>query len=244
MIAVSRKEMTMIRAAASCLIAIALAPHATAQPLEPGEEPEVVQVEWTSYHVPVFANHYATVLNVFIPPHRESGYHRHSLDSVGVLINDTARTGQVLGAEATITAPRGRGSVNFTRYASNPVVHNVAVTGDEPFHNIVVQLHGSGAHGSNVEARNQGYTQILDNDRVRVWRLALDPGETTPVIIQFAPGVRVVVDGGEIAESTPDGYERRMTLRSGEFFWQEESGVRAVRNVGTTRIELVELEIK
>jgi hypothetical protein len=234
----------MIRAAASWLIAAAIAPLAIAQPLEPGEEPDVVQVEWASYHVPVFTNHLATVLDVFIPPRRESGYHRHSLDSVGVLINDSARTGQLRGAQATSTAPRGRGSVNFTGYASNPIVHNVAVTGDVPFHNIVVQLHGPDAHGYEVEMRGEGYTQILDNERVRAWRLVLEPGETAPLIYQSAPGMRVVIEGGELAESTPDGYERRMVPHSGEFFWQEEGHLRAVRNVGNTRIELVELVIK
>ena len=35
----------------------------------------------TSYHVPVFSNELVTVLNVFIPPQRDSGYHRHSLDT-------------------------------------------------------------------------------------------------------------------------------------------------------------------
>lgn len=72
----------------------------------------VVQVERTAYHVPVFSNDRVTVLDVFIPPQRNSGYHRHSLDSVGVLLSDTERTGQVLGAAPTQTPRRGRGSVH------------------------------------------------------------------------------------------------------------------------------------
>ena len=53
----------------------------------------VLPVEQTPYHVPAFSNDYVTVLNVFVPPQRTSGYHRHSLDSLGVLIGDTDRTG-------------------------------------------------------------------------------------------------------------------------------------------------------
>jgi hypothetical protein len=221
---------------------------AAAQLISPDEGPDVVPaaraVEYAPYHVPAFSNELVTVLNVFIPPHRESGYHRHSLDSVGVLISDTARTGQVLGAEATVTMPRGRGSANFTGYARAPLVHTVAVTGDVPFHNIVVQLLDADPGGFTVGTRGQGYTQLFDNERVRVWRLVLEPGETAPVIKQAAPGVRVVIDGGELVENDPDRYERSMAPRSGEFFWQEAGQTRAVRNVGSARIELVEIELK
>jgi hypothetical protein len=150
----------------------------------------------------------------------------------------------VLGAEATVTAPRDRGSVHFTGYARAPLVHTVAVTGDVPFHNIVVQLLDADPGGFTVGMRGHGYTQTLDNERVRVWRLVLEPGDTAPVIKQAAPGVRVVIDGGELVESDWNGYERSMAPRSGEFFWQEAGQSRALRNVGSARIELVEIELK
>jgi hypothetical protein len=35
-----------------------------------------------------------------------------------------------------------------------------------------------------------------------------------------------------------------MAPRQGEFYWQDAGTTRAVRNVGTTRIELVEIELK
>ena len=191
--------------------------------------PPAVPVEEAPYHVPAFRNELVTVLNVFIPPQRASGYHRHSLDSVGVLVNDTDRTGQVLGAEATVTARRARGSANFTGYAREPLVHTVAVTGDARF-----------AAGT----RGDGYTVILDNERARVWRLALEPGQTATAITQTAPGLRVVIDGGELVESVPGKPDRAKAPRSGEFFWQDAGETRAVRNVGTGRIELVEIELK
>ncbi len=106
----------MTRVSVWSLLAAIVAPLAAAQSVAP-----TVPVEEASYHVPAFSNELVTVLNVFIPPHRESGYHRHSLDSVGVLLSDTPRTGQVLGAAATVTAPRERGSANFTNYAREPL---------------------------------------------------------------------------------------------------------------------------
>jgi hypothetical protein len=149
----------------------------------------------------------------------------------------------VLGAEATVTPARGRGSVSFTNYAREPLVHNVAITGEAPFHNIVVQLLDAQPQGFAPAARGDGYTQLLDNERVRVWRLVLEPGQTAAAITQVAPGVRVVVDGGELVE-IDGGRERGMAPRSGDFFWQQAGRARAVRNVGKTRIDLVEIELK
>ena len=225
------------------LLGLALAPlPAPAQ----SSGPTVVPVEQASYHVPVFSNEYVTVLNVFIPPQRASGYHRHSLDSVGVLISDTARTGQVLGAEATVTARRERGAASFTNYAREPIAHTVTITGDTPFHNIVVELLYPTPGRFTPGTRGQGYTQVLDNERVRIWRLVLEPGQTAAAITQAAPGVRVIIDGGEIIETATGRPERSKAPRSGEFYWQDaDTGTtRAVRNVGTTRIDFVELELK
>jgi hypothetical protein len=72
----------------------------------------------------------------------------------------------------------------------------------------------------------------------------LEPGQSAPAITQKEPGLRVIIDGGEIAESTPGEGDRGMALRLGDFYWQEGGATRAIRNIGTSRIELVEFELK
>lgn len=54
----------------------------------------------------------------------------------------------------------------------------------------------------------------------------------------------MALSDGEIAEHVPGEAERGMALKSGQFFWQEGGVTRAVRNAGTTRLELVEFELK
>ncbi len=212
----------------------------------PASAQTVLPVEQTPYHVPAFSNDYVTVLNVFVPPQRTSGYHRHSLDSLGVLIGDTDRTGQVLGAEERPTPRRDPGAVNFTFYSSEPAVHTITIKGDAPFHNIVVELVKPAPYGFKPGSRDgvSGYTQVLDNERVRVWRLVLAPGAEAPAITQAAPGIRIVVAGGEIVERIAGRPDRGIAPHAGEFFWQDAGVTRAVRNTGTTRIELVEAELK
>ncbi len=220
-------------------VAALAAPLATAQ-----SGPAIVPVEAASYHVPVFSNDYVIVLNVFIPPGRESGYHRHSLDLVAVLMSDTARTNQTPGGEPIARPAVARGTVTFTPYAREPLVHTVALQGEAPFHNLVVELQPTAPGRFTVSSRGEGYTQLVDNERVRVWRLVLEPGQTAPAITQSAPGVRIVVDGGELVELVPGQPERAKAPHSGEFFWQDAGTTRAVRNIGTTRLDLVELELK
>jgi len=222
------------------LVVLAYAPLAGAQ----SGTPIVVPVEATSYHVPVFSNELVTVLNVLIPPQRNSGYHRQSLDTIAVLMSDATRTNQVLGGEPIARAAQARGTVSFTPYARDPIVHTVAVQGESSFHNIVVELLYPSAGRFSPGMREQGYTQELDNERVRAWRLVLEPGQMAPAITQGAPGVRVVVEGGELVESVPGAPDRSMAPRSGEPYWQEAGTTRGVRNIGNTRIELVELELK
>jgi hypothetical protein len=67
----------------------------------------------------------------------------------------------------------------------------------------------------------KGYTQLMDNERVRGWRVVLEPGRTTDAITQSAPGLRIVLDGGEIAEMVPGQSDRGMNLRlaRGWSFW-------------------------
>jgi hypothetical protein len=225
---------------------VALAAVAALAFVEQAAAQTVVPVEQTPYHVPVFSNDLVTVLNVFIPPERTSGFHRHSLDTLGVLIADTERTTQPLGAAAGVAPLRSRGSVNFSFYSREANVHAVTVTGDRPFHNIVVELLQPAIGGFEPGSRDgvAGYMQVLDNERVRVWRLVLEPGEQAPAITQSAPGIRVVVDGGELVERVAGRPDRAMAPHSGELYWQDAGTTRAVQNVGATRIELVEVEIK
>jgi hypothetical protein len=207
----------------------------------------VVPVAQAAFHVPVMQNDVVTVLNVYIPPNRASGYHRHERDSVGVLLADAERTGQNHGDSKILTAARrARGSTSFTFYSKQPNAHNVTTIGSTAFHNMVIELRQPMPAGNTAGSRegSTGYTQIMDNARVRGWRLVLEPGQSVPAITQGAPGIRVVIDGGEIVESVPGQPERGMAPKYGEFYWHEAGVTRAVRNNGMSRIEFVEFEFK
>ena len=56
------------------------------------------------FHIPVFSNDYLIVLNVNIPPGRNTGYHIHYADSVSVNLTPASQTNQNYGS-SEVSAP-------------------------------------------------------------------------------------------------------------------------------------------
>ena len=210
------------------------------------QEAPPVAVDRASYHVPAFRNELIAVTNVYIPPGRQAGYHIHSLDQISVVVGDADQAGQELGGQPYPARRTPRGNVGYAPFSKKAMTHRVHNQGPTPFHNIVTSIlypePGRFTAGSRDDV--PAYKQVLDNDRVRVWRLALEPGEQAAAITQKAPGLRIVVSGGEIVEAVPGQPEQAMWLKVGDFFWKDAGTTRAVRNTGTTRIEIVEYELK
>src|SRR5207237_5504766 len=62
------------------LSAAVLAAGVLAQPASAQTEEKGVPILLAPYHLPVFKNEYVTVLNVLVPPGRNTGYHTHTTD--------------------------------------------------------------------------------------------------------------------------------------------------------------------
>jgi hypothetical protein len=211
------------------------------------DEGHAVPIEKAPYHLPVFKNEYVTLLKIDVPPHRNTGFHTHTVDSVSVNIEQADMANQLPGEKQTAPQRSKRGQPNFTAYSKQkPRTHKASNMGETPFHNVTFLLNypQPGQFSASSRAGVSGYTQIMDNERVRGWRIALDPGQTTGAFTQTAPGLRIVLDGSEIAELVPGQPDRGMNLRLGEFYWQNRGVTRAVRNTGTTRLEFIEFELK
>jgi hypothetical protein len=210
----------------------------------------VLPVEKAPYHRPVFRNDLVLVLSVYQPPnaqHNPEVFHTHSLDQIGVLVEAADMRNQAHGAPELGPVRRGeRGNVNYAEFSKKSQTHRGQNVGQSAFHNVVVALlqPQSGRFTAGSRDNASAYQQVVDSPRVRAWRLKLDPGQSTAAITQGAPGMRIVVDGGIISETTPDGFERGWGLRMGEFFWQEPGVTRMVKNTGTTPINIVEFELK
>jgi hypothetical protein len=207
-----------------------------------GSEPQIVPVEKTSFHIPVFSNDYATLLKVMIPPGHTSGYHTHSIDTASVVVAAANVTAQELGGVG-VDRKAQVGRLNYSEYSQKPVTHVVTNIDTSPLQVVLFEITRSKEGLFSPSSRMGDYRMELD-ERVRGWRLVLDPGQCVPAITQQSPGARIVVDGGILAESTPNQPDRMMNLQRGDFFWQDANATRSLCNAGSSRIELVELELR
>ncbi len=170
---------------------------ALAQPSFAQLEDKPVPMDKAPFHIPVFSNDYIFLLNVNIPPGRNTGYHIHYADSVSVNLTPAWQTNQNYGSsEVSPPGTGGEGApgrVTFTNVTRDGQrTHKATNVGPTPFHNISFILKKSGPAGTTVSDRSgvAGYTRIMDNDRIRAWRVVLKPGEATGQITQSAPGLQ------------------------------------------------------
>lgn len=209
-------------------------------------DPVVVPVESAPFHSQVFENDYVRFLNVLLPPGKVAAYHRHSIDLALVILEATDRLeATVLDKPTQLQSPK-TGEVLFAGYSKAPLIHQIANTGQSSLHVMGIEILDSqpGRFSPSTRADVPAYTSVLDNERVRGWRLMLQPGESAAAIVQAAPGVRIVVQGGDIVETAPEKPDHELNLNRGDFVWQAAGTTRAVRNVGTSPVEWVEFELK
>ena len=77
---------------------------ALAQPASAQVEDKPVPMDKAPFHIPVFSNDYLILLNVNIPPGRNTGYHTHYADSVSVNLTPASQTNQNYGS-SEVSAP-------------------------------------------------------------------------------------------------------------------------------------------
>ena len=209
-----------------------------------------VAMDKAPFHVPVFSNDYVTMLRINIPPGRDTGFHTHYFDSVSVNLSPALRTNQfyesseVVGPSASEPVP---GRTAFNNVTENGVyTHKAVNTGPTPFRSTSFILKDRVGGGSEVSNRTDisGYVEIIDNNKIRAWRVILAPGEEAGQLTQLAPGLRVYVRGGVVDELVPGSAARGMAPYSGEFIWQDAGQTRTVINTGSTIVEFVEFEFK
>lgn len=225
-------------------LALAVSLSANAQP------DQSFMMDKAPFHVPVFANDHIVMMNINIPPGRDTDFHTHYTDSVTVEIAPAIRTDQRYGSEEISAPSAGNpipGNVSFSNVTDNgPFTHNASNVGPTTFEAIVFMLKNGASSNTEVSNRSPsaGYTQIMDNQRLRAWRVILEPGQTAGQITQSAPGLRVYVRGGVMDELVPGVANRGMAAKAGEFMWQEAGHTRSIRNTGATVLEFVEFEFK
>ncbi|MEW6209501.1 MAG: hypothetical protein AB1631_14125 [Acidobacteriota bacterium] len=198
-----------------------------------------VPVEKEPRHHLKFENQRARVFDVVVPPGDETLFHTHSNDYVFVMIGDAALKAEVMGSPPADLIVKN-GEVRFTKAT---ITHRVKNVGNADFRNITIEILGSATGSSAKLPAIAGHTLVLENDRVRVERVILEPGQSTGVHTHPLSGLGVSVSGGKI-EIDLQGQKQMSELKPGEFRWRDGAVTHSLKNVGKTRFEAVDIEWK
>jgi quercetin dioxygenase-like cupin family protein len=200
-----------------------------------------VEISGEAHHHPKFENEFVRIWDVTVPAGEATLWHVHRNDNVVVTLGDASLRIE----NATATATEAQWKFGEVRFAKATYVHRAMNVGTTPFHNLTIELLKSPAFLADLSnlPKEAGREPVLENDRVRVYRLSLAPGESIAMHTHPLPGLVVTITAGEI-EVTADGKAVRHPVKSNDVSWRASAVTHSIRNVGRTRFEAVDIELK
>ncbi len=205
-------------------------------------EPQAVPIEQEPSHHLVLQNAQVRVFEVRLPPGKDSLWHVHRRDGSSVRLTEAMIVDEPLVGEAR-PFHLHRGDVSFGATPA-AMTHRVRNTGATDFHNIYIELQAAPVQDVSPTAVSADPRVVLENGRVAALRRVLAPGEMVPMHTHAADAVAVIVTPGRLAVSGPAGVAQTNDVTPGAVRWVPSGTTHALRNVGDTAIEIVDVEIK
>jgi quercetin dioxygenase-like cupin family protein len=225
------------------LFALVLIPVATLSQSNSPQYP--VEISGEPRHHPKFENEFVRVWDVTVPAGDATLWHAHRHDNVVITFGDATLRIETLGA-APADSQVKFGDVGFRKAT---YIHRAINVGTTPFHNFTIELLGSppiSQTPANVTAPITA-APIFENDRVRVYRTTLEPGQSTSTHTHWYAGLGVTLRGSQVEVLTKlmsGDKTERMKLSEGDVRWRAGVVEHSIKNVGKTRFEAVDIELK
>src|SRR2546429_3420770 len=150
------------------LLAVALVPTGTWSQSNSPQSP--IEISGEAHHHPKFENEFVRVWDVTVPAGEATLWHVHRNDNVVVTLADA----NLRLENATAPTTEAQWKFGEVRFAKATYIHRALNVGTTPFHNLTIEL----LKPSNFVADPSrlpvqiGRAPILENDRVRVYRLS------------------------------------------------------------------------
>jgi quercetin dioxygenase-like cupin family protein len=189
-----------------------------------------------------YENDYVRVFDVVVPPGDATLFHTHANDYLFVSIGDANLKAEVMGNQpGNLILKDGE-----VRYSKATITHRVGNLSKDTFRNITIEVLKSpgGQAGAAQQAQIEGHTLVLENDRVRVERLILEPGQSTGMHEHPLSGLGVAVSGAKVMIESPGQKPQTVEFGPGDFRWHGGKIAHSLKNIGKTRFEAVDIEWK
>jgi quercetin dioxygenase-like cupin family protein len=202
-----------------------------------------VEIKGEPRHHFKFENEYVRVWDVTVPAGDVTLWHAHRNDNVVVILGEAKLHIETAGAPPAESLWRF-GEVKFGKAT---YVHRAMNIGTTPFHNLTIELLKTPPNEQEQSKPKESTVRapVLENERLRVYRVSLAPGQSTSLHTHLLPGLAVAITAGEI-EITTEGKSKpdRLTLPVGDVRWRAGAVTHSIRNVGKTTFEAADIELK
>ena len=219
--------------------------HPPAAAQQPGAgTPDVVPIEKEPMHRLKFENEYVRLFEVLVPVGKATLFHVHLYDGISVRVSDAQIIDEILrGANTPFDMKYGAATFG-PRPA--PMTHRVVNSGKSDFRNIFIELlQGKPAMEPGAfPILSDGHVILLENDRVRINRLTLKPGESSKLHMHRMSGLGIILHDSKIEISSPGAATRTLETKAGDHAWQNAGTAHLIKNIGSTVFEAIDIELK
>ena len=205
---------------------------------------ESVPIEKEPMHRLKFENEFVRLFDVLVPAGKSTKYHVHLYDGVSVRISNAQIIDEAISGERKPFDLK-YGAVTFGTRPS-PETHRVVNSGQSDFRNIFIEiLAGKNAMTARpYPILSDGHVILIDNDRVRVNRLVLKPGESSKLHTHQMRGLGIILYDAKIELIASDGTKRKLEPKAGDHVWQNAGTTHIIKNTGANVFEAIDIELK
>jgi len=203
-----------------------------------------VLVEKEPMHRLKFENDFVRFFDVLIPAGKSSLIHTHLYDGLSIRLSNSSVTEKFAAGGDVVTEIK-YGEARFGARPS-PMSHQVVATSTNDFRNIFIEILPSKGPSlaAIVAPLTDRHVVLIDNERIRVSRLVLKPGESSKPHTHPMNSLGIILYDAKIEISGPAGSPQIIESKAGEFAWQASGTTHVIRNIGTKIFEAIDVEIK
>jgi hypothetical protein len=134
----------------------------------------------------------------------------------------------------------------FTKGTNTPYTHRIQNVGTTPLRFIAVEVLAS-ASPPGVPAvldAVPGHNLVVENDRVKVYRVSVASKQSTGFRSRTSPWMRISVSPATISVQEQGKDAETLEAKTGDFRWHEGATNQSIENVGSTIYVAYEIEWK
>lgn len=200
---------------------------------------DYVEVRDEPRHRHRIENDHARIYDVLIPSGDTTLYHRHTEDTLYVAIALAQVEDQTWGETATTAGRVPPGFAMCRGHRNEPLTHRVTNVGETDMRMIGIEVKASPPVTQTEPLAADKHELLWTRERLRAYRIALEPGESLIDLRYNFSGATVFTQGCCLEVSEEDGHRRSLLISAGDVIWHDGPMTQSLRNIGPDACEAI-----